>query len=266
MMQNIINAVLNTIFVSIPESIVWVVFILILLKRRDMLDVYFWKENLGRIMIPALSVAISINLMRYILHVNNLVNFIVIEIMMSCLIIYIIKENNFLNEKNNYIKIILYVILADFIIIITTEGICILIVTYILHMTIEQINNNIFLNIILSILPRVFQILLIVFCLYKQSVGKMINCVELILRNKVLTISMILFLFTVVISNFIFGRYIIAMQFLNNYILAIKIIFIVLVLLIPVIMITSYIISIYNLLLENSKLQKEKDNIYDDIM
>ena len=67
----------------------------------------------------------------------------------------------------------------------------------------EQINNNICLNICISILPRVFQILIISFCLYKQSFGKMINCVELILKNKILTISMVIFMFTVLISNYI---------------------------------------------------------------
>jgi len=167
MMQNIINAVLNTIFVSIPESIVWVVFILLLLKRRDLLDFYLWKENLKQIMIPVIPVSISINLMRYILHIDRLTNFIIIEIMMSCLIIYLVKKNNFLNEKINYFKIIFYVVLADFVMIITTEGLCALIIISMLHMTIDQINNNILLNIILSFLPRTIQILLISFCMYK---------------------------------------------------------------------------------------------------
>jgi hypothetical protein len=171
MQQSIINAVLNTIFVSVPESLVWLIFILILLKEKNLLDVYFWKENLRKFMIVCLPIAISINTMRYILHVDNLVNFIIIEVMMCSLVIYLIKKNNFLNEKLNYFKIIFYVILADFIVIVTTEGICVLALTYLLNMTIEQINNNILLNIMLSILPRVFQVLLISFALYKQSFG-----------------------------------------------------------------------------------------------
>ena len=263
MMQSITNAVLNTIFVSIPETLVWCVFVLILLKRKDMLDIYLWKENLKQIiLIVSLPVSISINLMRYILHVDNLVNFITIEIMMCSLIIYMIRKNNFLNEKLNYIKIIFYVILADFIVIITTEGLCVLIVTLILNMTIEQINNNICLNICISILPRVFQILIISFCLYKQSFGKMINCVELILKNKILTISMVIFLFTVGLSNYFLQRFIISTHYLNQYILYVQIFFIILLILMPVILITSYIVSIVNLLLENSKLQVQKDNIY----
>lgn len=266
MMQSIINAVLNTVFVSIPEGIVWVVFILILLKRKDMLDVYFWKQNLKQIMIPVLPVAISINLMRYILHVDNLINFITIEIMMCSLVIYMIKKNNFLNEKLNYIKIILFVILADFIIIVTTEGLCVLTIVYVLKMTIEQINNNILLNIMLSILPRVLQVLIISFCLYKQSVGKMVNCIELIIKNKVLTISMIIFLFTVLVSNHLFQRFIIDIQYLNKFVLVTKLGLTLLMILIPVVIIVSYIVSVFSLLLEKSKLIQEKENIYNDTM
>ena len=265
MMQNITNAVLNTIFVSIPETLVWCIFILILLKRKDMLDIYLWKENLKQIiLIVSLPVSISINLMRYILHVDNLVNFITIEIMMCSLIIYMIRKNNFLNEKLNYIKIIFYVILADFIMIVTTEGICIVTLTYVLNMTIDQINNNIILNIVLSIIPRVFQILIISFSLYKQSFGKMINCIELILRNRILTISMVMFLFTVLISNYVFQRKIIAMHCFNKYILIVEVSLTILMVLIPVIIISSYIVSVFNLLLENSKLRQEKENIYDN--
>lgn len=264
MLQSITNAVLNTIFVSIPEEFIWVVFTLILLKRRDLLDIYFWKQNLKQIMIPVLPVAISINLMRYILHIDRLTNFIIIEIMMSCLVIFLVKKNNFLNEKINYFKIIFYVILADFITIITTEGLCVLIVLPMLNITIDQINNNILMNITLSFLPRTLQILLISFCIYKQTIGKMINCIELILRNKVLTISMTIFLTTVLITNYAFQLFITNIHYLDKYILTIKMCLIVLIVLIPVVIITSFIVSVFSLLLENSKLRQEKEIIYDD--
>jgi hypothetical protein len=264
-MQSVINALLNTLFVSIPESLISVLFIFFLLKRNDLLDIYRWKTNLKSIMIIVLPVATSVNIMKYILSINNLTIFITTEIMMIMLIIFTIKKNNVLQEKVNYLKIIIYVLISDFILIITTEGLLGLIVIQILGMSVETINNNIYLNIILSFIPRVLQVLLISFCIYKQNVGKMINYIELILKNKILSISMSVFLITIIISNFILGRFIIAMNYLNNYIISIKILLTVLMILIPVIIISSYIISIYNLLWINVKLQKEKDNMLDEI-
>jgi hypothetical protein len=265
MHSDIFNAVMNTIFVSIPESVLWILFVFFLMKRNDLLDVYRWQYNLKQIMIAAIPVSISINVMRYILHVNNLINFIIIEIMMIILIVYIIKKNNFLNEKISYLKIVIYVMLADFIMIFTTEGLLGLIIIQMLHMSIDVINNNIGLNITLSLIPRTVQILLISLCIYKQNVGKMINYVELILRNKILSISMSVFLITVIISNFILQRFVMATNYLDHYIMSIKIALIVLMIIIPIIMIGSYIFSIYNLLWINIKTQKEKDNMLNDI-
>lgn len=106
-LQSVINAVLNTIFVSIPESIISVLFILFLLKRNDLLDVYRWQYNLKQIMIVVLPIAVSVNLMRYILHTNNLAIFLITEVMLILLMIFIIKKNNVLQEKINYLKVII---------------------------------------------------------------------------------------------------------------------------------------------------------------
>jgi uncharacterized membrane protein len=100
--------------------------------------------------------------------------------------------------------------------------------------------------------------------MYKQSIGKMINCIELILKNKILTISMTIFLTTILITNYIFQIFITNIQYLDKYILSIKVCLTVLIILVPVVIITSYIVSVFNLLVENSKLRQEKENIYDD--
>lgn len=265
MHSDVFNAVMNTIFVSVPESFISVLFVLVLLKRNDLLDIYRWQYNIGQIMHVVLPIAISVNLMRYILHINNLTIFITTEIMLILLMIYVLKKNNFLQEKINYLKVIIYVLLTDFILIITTEGLLGLIVIQILDMTIEQINNNIFLNIVLSFVPRTIQILLISLCIYKQNIGQMVNHIELILKNKVLSISMIVFFIMVILSNHILHRFIIGMNYLDNYIISIKILLTILMILIPVIMIGSYILSICNLLWININTQKEKDNMLNDI-
>jgi len=92
----------------------------------------------------------------------------------------------------------------------------------------------------------------------------MINCIELILKNKILTISMTIFLTTILITNYIFQIFITNIQYLDKYILSIKVCLTVLIILVPVVIITSYIVSVFNLLVENSKLRQEKENIYND--
>jgi hypothetical protein len=263
-MESLLNGLLNTVFVSIPEAFIWCVFVLFLMKRADLLDVYRWEYNLKQIMIPVIPVAVSINLMRYVLQVDNLVNFIIIEIMMMVLVTYIIQRNNILNEKINYLMIIVYVLLADFVLIITTEGLCALVIISLLDMSIETINNNIFLNIILSFVPRTIQILLISVFIYKQNLGKMIDCIELILKNKVLSISMGIFLATVMTVEYILGRFFIVVEYFDA--VTIKLFFAVIICIIPIILISSYVVSVYNLLWINLQIQKQKDNMLNEMI
>lgn len=148
--------------------------------------------------------------------------------------------------------------------IITTESLCVLVLTTILNTTIEIVNDNIWLNIVLSIIPRCLQVLLLSFCIYKRNVGRMVNYIELILKNKVLSISMSVFFITVIISNVILQRFIIGMNYLNHYIMIIKVSLTVLIVIIPLIMIGSYIVSVCNLMWINIKTQKEKENMLND--
>lgn len=264
MLQSIIDALLNTIFVSVPEELVWVVFSLILLKRRDLLDIYFWKENLIQIMIPVLPVAVSINLMRYILHVDNIINFIIIEVMMCSLMCYLIKRNNIVNEKIKYIKIILYVILVDIGMNFVVECLYALLLMTFTHMNILVINNNIFMNITLSLFPRAIQIIIISFYLYKKNIESDIKFLELILRDKVLSISLIGFIAALITVIYFITRVILENDILLRYAIVYQVIMNILIILIPIILIISFITPIYHLLAKNIKDKKTVENMFDD--
>jgi hypothetical protein len=261
MYQNIINAVLNTVFVSIPEVAIWTIFVLILSKRKDLLDIYRWKHGIKQIMIVTIPTAASINLMRYILQVDNLINFIIIEVMMCVLVIYIVKKNNFLNEKISYVKIIMFILLVDFIIIFMTEFFCVIISMFILNIDITNINSNITLNILLSIVPRLLQISVILYVFYKKNFDEKISIYKLVLENKIVSISFIVFTITLILITFVFSRTIMEM-FCSNNLLFKQIFIVILALYLPIILLLSYIVSISNLLYKNIKLQQEKNNIF----
>ena len=67
MVQNITNAILNFLSISLFEEFGWVLLILIFLKRFDLLDRYMWKQNIGWIFIPTILTSISINVFIYII-------------------------------------------------------------------------------------------------------------------------------------------------------------------------------------------------------
>jgi len=249
--QNIFNAVLNTLFVSIPEETVWVVFVLILLKRKDLLDIYFWKENLKKIMIPVIPIAISINLMRYVLHFDNTLNFAIVEIMMCSLVILLIKNNNFLQEKINYIKIIFYVLIVDVIMNFTIECLYIMML-------------NTFTNILFSIFPRILQITIIGFFLYKDNVDSSIRFFELILKDKILSISLIVFISTLITIVYFVTRVILENHVFMKYEIIYQVIMNILITLIPIILTVSYILPIYHILAVNVKTKKSMENMFCD--
>jgi hypothetical protein len=199
--------------------------------------------------------------MRYILHVDNLVNFIVIEIMMCSLIIILIRKNNFLNERLNYFKIIFYVLLADFIMICMSEGFYGVMMSKVLNLSITQINNNIWLNIMLSIVPRLIQVSLILTFLYNERVKNKINYLELILKEKILSVSLIIFLTTLIIVYFKVANYIMDNNILENGTIISQAIIIVILLSVPIVLILTYIIPISYMLYKEIKTNEKYENM-----
>ena len=261
---NYIDAILCTIFTSIPESCITVIAILALLKKRNLIDIYFLKDSIKNVMIPALPVALLSDIMQYIFHFNQYITFISTEILMVCLIIYLIKKTNILDEEINYIKIIIYVVTTDFVMIFLTEGFYAIIVTLVLNKTMIEISSNVWLIIVLSLVPRLIQILVLTLYFYKNSFQEKISYVEIIFKNKVLSISTMIFLIAALIGGIIIVRFLVETNILKSYELMTQILIPVLVLSLPSILVSSYIISVCSLINNNIKLQKEKESLYDD--
>ena len=261
---NYIDAILDTIFTSIPESCITVIVVLILLKKRNLIDIYFLKESIRNVMLPAIPTVILNSILQYLLHYNHFEKFIITEILMCIMIIYLIKINSILNEEINYIKIITYVVLVDFAMIFLMEGFYAIIVTLVLDKNINEINSDTWLNILLSLFPRLIQILFLALYFYKNSFEKKISYIEIIFKNKVLSISTMIFFMSILFSGFIIVGFLTETNILKQYKLIMQIATSILVLLLPSILVSSYIISVCNLINNNIKLQKEKEILYGD--
>lgn len=207
-----LNAILNTIFVSIPEEIVWVVLILILLKRDDLLDKDRIKQNIKLLLLPILTMAILINIFRYIIIIPRLLATLFTLIIFGLLIIYVIKKTDKI-KKTNTIKILLCLLLSSCFMVFT-DGLVAPFLTYYLNVPITNINNNIILNILASFIPRIIQVFILFFLLtkrYKMSfLGSVIkNKFTMIITNSFLGI-MLVFWFFIMMT---FGNYLTVQNF-----------------------------------------------------
>jgi hypothetical protein len=70
-MSSEIKALISTLIIGIPEEIIWVTTIFVLLKRYDLIDFKRIKENYKWLLIPALPVAILINIGKYIMSIPD---------------------------------------------------------------------------------------------------------------------------------------------------------------------------------------------------
>ena len=258
------DAILDTIFTTIPETSLNVIAILILLKKRKLIDMYFLKKSINNVMIPTIPTSIICDTLQYIFHVDQYLNFILTEFILCVFIIYLIIKNNVRKEEIDIVKIITYVVLVDFTMIFLTEGFYTIIITLILNKTMIEINSNIWLTITLSIIPRILQILILILYLYKNSFQEKISYIDIIFKNRVLSFSTMIFFMAILFSGIIFTGFLAVTNLLKQYELLMQILTIVLVLILPSILVSSYIISVCDLMNKNIRLQKEKEDLYGD--
>lgn len=168
--------ILNTIFVSIPEEFYWVMFTLILTGEFE-----YWKEeeckrlinkwDYSRILIPTLTVALLSNIFRYIGLYEGIFSIVPIIIFY----ILIVLTNDILGDASalKWLGKSFMFFLLGLITIVLSELLYIPFILYMSGSTLQEFNNNIFLNFIVSIPSRVIQYtILICFVARKRSLLK----------------------------------------------------------------------------------------------
>jgi len=179
MMQSITNAVLNGLLVSIPEEFLWLLTVLIFMKRFDLLDKYMWKQNIKYLFLPIITTSMIISILRYIIIVPRIFMTLSAILTMYLAIIYILKipKNNPLKEKISYFKILFYVIVSFAILIIFVESLYSPILLGVIKISIKQINDIWSMNFLLSIPARLIDFIIIVIILSIQNRKTYINIV-----------------------------------------------------------------------------------------
>ena len=262
MTENIISAILNMIFVSIPEESVWLLIVLILLKRFDLLDKYMWKQNIKLIMFPIILTALSINIFRYLIVINPLIRFVVFMLVLSISTIYIVKKSSFIEINHLYIKTISFVILG-MLIITLSEFLYIPIMLHIIQKPISFINSNILYNFLASIPQRILQIMFIC-VLYKKYTYSEIKLFSHIFKTKIIAISTTFFMGVILFILASAVKLIGDNNILKDIPLLLQILISISLVIIPTLLIFSYIMPINYLIEEMFRMQQSYNNMIDD--
>lgn len=256
-----LNAILNTIFVSIPEEIIWLVLTLILLKRYDLLDRYRLKKNIKWLAIPVIPMAVMVNIFRYVIIIPRVLATFGTLIMFYCLIIYMVIKTDITKELSK-IKIVLCLLLSTCFIFVTDSTIAPFLMYY-LNVPITDINNNIILNILVSFVPRLIQIAILFYILTKKF--KYYAVLSNIFKNKFAIIMLNCFLGVLVILWFIviilFSNYI----SVHNYSIFIKILSGLVIIFVPLALIGIFIATIIHFISYIDKNNRCHSNELDDI-
>lgn len=266
-MSNVINALLNMILVSIPEELFLTMMTLIFLKRFDLLDVRMWKHNIKWIMIPALPIALMINLFRYIVIIPKPLMTIINLIIFYLLLIYIIKKTSFNFIIKDYTKILVSFSLS-FIIWGILESITCPLILYLMNKPIEFFNNNFLWNLMFSIPSRIFGYILIIYLVIRHNNIIKIKLFEVIFKNNFMSISIISF---AILSN-VFAVYILKLIGINKILedkisLIEQMLITMSVLILPAIILFYILIQINFLLIKERQIHETYKNlvIQDDI-
>ena len=198
-MQELANAILHLILVSIPEELFLTITTLIFMKRFDMLDIQMWKLNFKSIMIPVLPVAIMINISRYVVVTYQPVMMIATIALFYIILVYILKQNSHAFSFRDYKKILMSLSFSFFILGLM-ESVTIPLILFLLNKSLTVINDSTMWNFIATVPSRVLEFLFVGFSIVKHNNVAKIKMFDEICKNNFLLFSVTFF---VIIFNII---------------------------------------------------------------
>lgn len=255
MLNNLLNALLNTLFVSIPEEFVWVALTLLFLKRKNLLDYKRWKSNIKYIMLPVVPTSIVINIFKYIIQGNYLLMYIISGVILYTTLLWVVKKTQIEEENFIYLRTLGFAFLSVLLGVIITDLIYGLILLTLIHQPIEYIKyiNSIFtLNFVACLPLRIFEFMVLFIIIYKVNLDIETRFFKYIFKDKVMAISTIVFLGLIVLVTGIVMNYLMY----YNYVATIAI-----VILLSLVGVVG-IIPVNHLLRKLFKMQQSQDNMF----
>ena len=241
------NAILNTIFTSLPEEAFISIITLIFLKLNNLLDIYTWNRSLKWIALAVLPVSILINIFRYIIIVPKQNMMISTMILMILLMEFIVLNNSFNITPSLILKTAIFTI-AGFVIVGLVElSYCPLILS-ILDRPISFFNDNVFYNFLLGIPARVLYLCVISFVIMRRNNSVHVDLFRAVFKNKFFVFSFI----AIVLARISTIAYITKLIEMNSILIYLqfvdKLIIIVALVCVPILFITWLLMFVNNLL------------------
>jgi len=260
--MSITNAVLNLLFVSIPEeAFIAIIAITFLNKLDNLFDIYMWKNNLKWLMIATLPTSILICVLRFVMSVpQNIVVKLAIIIMIASMIYIVIKNSDKITILLIF-KTAMFT-LAGFVITGILEYSYCPIIFSLLHKPQEFFNNVFLYNFLLGLPARVLYTCIITFIIMKKNGKVKVNLFDTLVKSKLIIGIFIATILSVVsliayVAKLIENESILfSFQFIDQFII------IVIITSVPTILITLLLIVI-NYLISG---EKENQQMYENAM
>lgn len=213
-MVNIVHALLSSICITIPEFIFMIIITTRIMKRKEMLDLYDWKNNLISILEITMPPALLYDTLSYIIKSSELINKILSFFILYILLIYVLKQRD--KERGLFYpylktKAFFYLFVSLFLAI-AIEEITLPIILKLVNRTVTEIKLDFYLVLLCSLTPRVLDIVIIAYIFIKRNSKFKINMIDYILKNK-FSVRMIIL---VILGLIIFEGYFMKSLIYNN--------------------------------------------------
>lgn len=182
-MQNLINALLNFLFVGIPEETIVVLVTFVMLKRFDLIDPRRIKRNYKLLLLPIISVSFLVNIFRYIIIIPRPLMSFSALILFIYTIAFITKKTDKLKEYRLW-KVIAFTLLSMIVCVVLCESYVPFYLS-IMNISLNDIENDFKIKLILSITPRIFGLIILFFITYNKTYSVKLQNYLLIFRDKV---------------------------------------------------------------------------------
>lgn len=183
-MTNIIQCLLSSICITIPEYIFLIIITFRMMGRKEMLDYFNLKDNLISIMKIITFPAILLNILNYILKTPSDINKIISYIVLYLLLIYILNT-----EKYSYIEYpklkqkAFGCLFLGIIICFAIEAVTYPLITKLVGKTYDEIKLNISLVIICSLASRIINVVILIYLFIKRNAKYQFNLRDYIFHN-----------------------------------------------------------------------------------
>lgn len=261
-MQNVINALLNFIAVSVWEELIWVGITLVLLGRFDLLDWRRWRRNIKLLAIPIIPVALTINILRYIILVPKPIMSISTLIMLILLITYITNKTDKIGKTKIY-QVVLFTLVGAFIIAII-ETLYIPFYLYLTNLKMSEINLNIKYNFIISIPLRIFQLGILIYIICSKTYKIKFNQFLYIFKNKLSIILTFIILIIIILVRIVSINLFSNEEFFVNISTDNKILFGTLLFILPTIFFMIMVISNLYYIHRNIQIEQKYSNMLEE--